>query len=63
MAGAVHLFLLCGYLTLVSARSVGDVPAGDGASTTTRRSLSSSTSTEAPKPGKSNTTAEHLGGK
>lgn len=72
MAGALHLlpvFLLCGYFTLISA---GDVPAADVASTTTR-SLSSSAPTEAPtsadntrtssKPGKSNTIAEHLGGK
>lgn len=75
MAGALHLlpvFLLCGYFPLISARSVGDVPAADAALTATR-SLSSSSETEAPtaadynrtssKPGKSNTIAEHLSGK
>lgn len=73
MAGALSLlpvFLLCGLFSLISARSVGDVPAADVAFTTTR-SLSSET--EAPtsvdynrsssKPGISSTMTEHLSGK
>lgn len=72
MAGALHLlpvFLLCGYLTLVSTRSDGDVPAARVAFST-NGSLSSGT--EAPtsadydrtssKPGKS-TIPRHLSGK
>ncbi|TWW54255.1 Inactive carboxypeptidase-like protein X2 [Takifugu flavidus] len=71
MAGALHLlpvFLLCGYFTLVSTRSDGDVPAARAAFSTTG-SLSSA-GTEAPtsadhdrtagKPGKSPTIPRHL---
>lgn len=74
MAGALHLlpvFLLCGYFTLVSTRSDGDVPAARAAFSTTG-SLSSA-GTEAPtsadhdrtarKPGKSPTIPRHLSGK
>lgn len=76
MAGALSLlpvFLLCGFFTLISARSVGDVPAADEAFTATRSLSSSSSETEAPtsagynrsssKPGISSTMTEHLSGK
>lgn len=75
MAGALSLlpvFLLCGFFTLISTRSVGDVPAADLAFTATR-SLSSFSETEAPtsadynrsssKPGISSTMTEHVSGK